>query len=202
MLFRSNGSITSRTIEEKILIHSHLVGWHNHELQSGLLRRAIRSGGNTDSDITLVLKLVCLNCHYRVFPEIITKQSVPFLTINGRRRSRRNGQRSCSGSCCLKELIVDFNALGSSWDFVIHPRRYQANYCAGSCLQPAPADRIQMTSNTHILNEMLSRQQAVATSSCCVAADQERILLAYYVDGGAVRTNNNAIKRINSCRCV
>lgn len=197
---QANGSFTKLVIEEEIIIHSHLVGWHNHEIHSGPLQHLLQQQGG--DDVKLVFQLHCTNCHYEMFPEVITKQNVPFLTMTGRRRARRNGSRGCTGSCCLKGLIVDFNALGSKWDFVIHPRRYEANYCSGSCSNPTPMDRRLMTSNTHILNEVLSRQRAAATSSCCVAADEEHLLLAYYADGGAIRTSRSAIKKINSCRCA
>lgn len=194
----ANGSIAIDKLDD-LRIHSALVGWHSHEIESPAVQQLISAGHGQTVTINFLLK--CLNCHYQAFPDVITKQNVPFLTLNGRRRNRRNGNRHCTGGCCLKELIVDFNALGDKWNFVIHPRRYQANYCAGSCLTPSSYDRAMMTSNTHILNEMLAKQRAAATSSCCVAADEERVLLAYYVNGGAVRTNNNAIKRIRSCRC-
>ncbi|KAJ8897342.1 hypothetical protein PR048_002688 [Dryococelus australis] len=52
-------------------------------------------------------------------------------------RSRRSLGIDCDGKteekrCCRYPLIVDFGYL--EWDWIIAPKTYEANYCAGDCL--------------------------------------------------------------------
>jgi len=51
-------------------------------------------------------------------------------------RNRRSSQNSCRveanrTNCCLFDLVIDFEKVG--WEFVIAPKRYNANICNGEC---------------------------------------------------------------------
>lgn len=65
---------------------------------------------------------------------------MPFIEVylkDGRaRRVRRNLGLTCTEDeeetrCCRYPLVVDFELFG--WDFIIFPKRYEANYCSGEC---------------------------------------------------------------------
>lgn len=198
----SDGSISSQLIEN-IGIHKHLVGWHSQVIPNSLIRYELLNRGNLTENVTLNFHLSCLNCEYQVFPRVMTKQNVPFLRMDGWRRIKRTTSSSCSsdGSCCKRELIVDFEALG--WDWVVHPKRYTANYCAGSCATPTATQRQSMSSNSLVLNAMLENLRRGNSNSCCVsvASEEEFIPIIYTKASGEVASNRNTIRTIHQCRC-
>jgi len=78
------------------------MGWHSISLPAD----TIQPGGAATQDLELLFLLSCLNCNYKVFPEMPTQRNVPFLVMNKLHRNRRS--ISCDGSCCKHELIVDY----------------------------------------------------------------------------------------------
>ena len=198
LLTEEEGRITSQLIEN-MQIHKNLMGWHHTKISSRLLQSIFQSG-STNSSITLNFHLTCLNCVYNAFPSEVTKHNVPFLRINGRRRRRRNSSGSCTGRCCKRERIVDFQALG--WDWVLSPRQYVANYCSGTCHNPNPAERTHMTSDSQIVNSMLQYLDSGAVSTCCVPRNEESLTMLTISEEGALRVSHNVIKTIHSCKCT
>ena len=69
--------------------------------------------------------------------------------INHRRIRKRSAYR-CTGQnerrCCMSSFTINFHDIG--WDWVIEPRDYQVNYCAGSCYGNVNAHFIMYTNNT------------------------------------------------------
>lgn len=198
LLSEENGSTTSRLVEN-IHIHKRLMGWHNQVIDPQLIDSLLQGGSGSNGSITLNFQLTCLNCLYKPFPTNFTKHNAPFLRMNGRRRSRRNSANVCNGRCCMRELIVDFAALG--WNWVLWPRQYTANYCTGSCHNPNASERTHMSSNSQIVNNMLEYLSSGSVSSCCVPRDEEPMTMVYTDDSGEIRTNVNILKTVTSCRC-
>lgn len=197
LLTEEEGRVTSQLVEN-IQIHKNLMGWHHTVVSSSLLQSIFRTG-STDSSITLNFQLTCLNCVYNAFPSEITKHNVPFLRMNGRRRRRRNSPDRCTGRCCKRELIVDFEALG--WDWVLAPRQYTANYCSGTCQNPNAAERTNMGENSQIINSMLAYLDSGSVSTCCVPRNEESLTMLVITESGEVRQHRNVLKTIQSCKC-
>ena len=61
--------------------------------------------------------------------------------------------------CCRYPLTVDFEAFG--WDWIIAPKRYEANYCAGEC----PYVFMQKYPHTHLVQQASSPPSVVSGSS-------------------------------------
>ena len=76
--------------------------------------------------------------------------------------------------CCLYPLEVDFGEW--EWDWIINPRRYAANYCAGLCpfvFQPEYP-------HTHLVQQ--SNINPSSGGPCCNPSKMSSISLLYYND--------------------
>lgn len=203
LLTKSSDGIVSARPLQNFEIHRHLIGWHSQQIPISLMNEVVNDESIAASaNVTVNFRMQCLNCDYHPFPESMTKQNVPFLKVDSRRRrTRRNGANACGqGRCCPKELIVDFNNMG--WDWVLFPKRYIANYCEGTCSN-IPRNRASMSSSSHIINAMLQYLGSGKTSSCCVPNDEEFIENFTYMDQmGNIKTAPKILRTINSCRCT
>ena len=103
---------------------------------------------------------------------------MPFLAMNvqERRNTRRKRrlarictEQSVEPNCCRYPLSVDFSKLG--WNFIIAPRRYEANYCSGEC----PYKYMQRFPVTSILSEATGAQVP-----CCTPVNLSPISMLYY----------------------
>lgn len=105
----------------------------------------------------------------------------------------------CFSKCCVKPLIVDFDELGYDW--VIHPRRYTANYCEGSCRRHdlLPSDVSQLSTNTLIVQAMLKERNINSAGSSCVPKHTTPVRIVYHNSAGAIRTST--LQTVNSCQC-
>jgi len=75
--------------------------------------------------------------------------------------------------CCRYPLTVDFEEFG--WDWIIAPKRYEANYCSGEC----PYVFLQKYPHTHLV------QQANPSGSagpCCAPKKMSSISMLYFDD--------------------
>ena len=73
--------------------------------------------------------------------------------------------------CCRYPLTVDFEDFG--WDWIIAPKKYDANYCSGEC----PYAFLQKYPHNHIV------QQAIPTGvggPCCAARKMSSISMLYF----------------------
>jgi len=197
MVVTINGNRSLHMIDDRFMINRHLIGWHSHSIPTSLIRQSMEQ--TAAGDISLQFQLTCINCDYSAHPIDASPANVPFLTLNGRRRERRGDAGACNGRCCMKELIVDFDALG--WTWVLHPKQYIANYCTGSCENPTAAMTRNMESNGHILSAMLRLQSGGGSATCCVPREEVFHQMIYTDSDGVVRTNSNTIRTINSCKC-
>jgi len=177
-----------------------LMGWHDRVIPEPLLHSEVLRKGNTTEDLKLVFYLNCTNCNYKVFPQTVTKYNVPFLTLNKRERVKRGAQ--CTG-CCLHGLIVDFSFL-PKYNWVITPRRYVANYCAGSCSNPDPAMRMHMPSDSIARNKMIDSMGRSNGASCCTSdvPKQDPITTLYRDIHGSLQASRTSIYSIQECICT
>lgn len=100
---------------------------------------------------------------------------VDISTMESRKRVRRNIALNCDEetsqrTCCRYPLKVDFEKFG--WDWVIAPKRYEANYCSGDC----PYVTLQKYPYTH-LKQMASPNSA---QPCCIPRKLSAISMLYF----------------------
>lgn len=70
--------------------------------------------------------------------------------------------------CCKYPLRVDFERFG--WDFIIAPRFYDANYCAGECA----LNFLPSYTHTHVM------QMATSSPACCSPKKMKSLSLLYF----------------------
>lgn len=92
------------------------------------------------------------------------------------RRKKRNLGLTCQENspevkCCRYPLTVDFEEFG--WDWVIAPKRYEANYCSGEC----PYVFLQTYPHTHLVTQAKSPG---STGPCCAPRKLSQINMLYF----------------------
>lgn len=100
----------------------------------------------------------------------------PFIDILPRdqrkKRTKRSSLRCSKGStesrCCRHDLTVDFDKFG--WDWIIAPKKYAANYCAGEC----KIAFMQQYAHTHVM------QLSTAANPCCSPRKMTPMQLLYF----------------------
>lgn len=73
--------------------------------------------------------------------------------------------------CCRYKLTVDFEKFG--WDWIIAPKRYDANYCSGDC----PMAFLPEYPNTHIVS---LAEPPNNSGPCCAARNLSQISMLYF----------------------
>lgn len=73
--------------------------------------------------------------------------------------------------CCRYPLTVDFEEFG--WDWIIAPKRYEANYCSGEC----PYVFMQKYPHTHLVQQA---SPAGSTGPCCTPRKMSSISMLYF----------------------
>ncbi|KAH6937782.1 hypothetical protein HPB50_004053 [Hyalomma asiaticum] len=106
----------------------------------------------------------------------------PFLVVmvdkNGRSRTRRMVGLNCQENsseerCCRYPLTVDFEEFG--WDWIIAPKRYEANYCSGEC----PYVFMQKYPHTHVVQQV---NLSGSPGPCCAPRKISAISMLYFDD--------------------
>ncbi|KAI1292871.1 Growth/differentiation factor 8 [Halotydeus destructor] len=112
----------------------------------------------------------------------VDSSQLPFIELKVETRSQNRKRRmvgldceenSNEARCCRYPLTVDFEEFG--WDWIIAPKRYEANYCSGEC----PYVFLQKYPHTHLV------QQANPTNSagpCCAPRKVSAISMLYFDD--------------------
>jgi len=113
-------------------------------------------------------------------PEEADGSLIPFLEVvttdSRKHRTKRTIGLNCDENssetrCCRYPLTVDFVEFG--WDWIIAPKKYEANYCSGEC----PYVFLQKYPHTHIV------QQANPTGTagpCCAPRKMSPISMLYF----------------------
>ena len=100
-------------------------------------------------------------------------------TTDGRRaRTKRTIGLNCQENsketrCCRYPLTVDFEEFG--WDWVIAPKKYEANFCSGDC----PNVFLPKHPHTHIVQ--LANPKG-STGPCCAPRKLSSISMLYFDD--------------------
>ncbi|XP_067124995.1 growth/differentiation factor 8 [Centruroides vittatus] len=93
-----------------------------------------------------------------------------------RRRTKRMIGLNCEENsnevrCCRYPLTVDFEEFG--WDWIIAPKRYEANYCSGEC----PYVFLQKYPHTHLVQQANPQGSA---GPCCAPRKMSPISMLYF----------------------
>ncbi|XP_046826886.1 growth/differentiation factor 8 [Vespa crabro] len=91
-------------------------------------------------------------------------------------RIKRNVGLNCDEAsqetrCCRYKLTVDFEKFG--WDWIIAPKKYDANYCSGDC----PMAFLPVYPNTHIVS---LAEPPNNTGPCCAPRKLSEITMLYF----------------------
>ena len=114
-------------------------------------------------------------------------------TIQKQRRKRFSRYNYCSDStetCCLKELIVNFQE-DLNWNFVKLPSEIYINYCGGLC----PVGTNSTSSHSIVLGSIHS------FNPCCSGADYEAVNLLVDSGNGNFTVLEVPNMTVTSCRC-
>lgn len=136
----------------------------SHETSHGLSVKIIASRNGA----ALPHKIVSLDAE-----NILTRPFIDILPRDQRKkRTKRSSLRCAKGSaesrCCRHELTVDFDKFG--WDWIIAPKKYDANYCAGEC----KIAFMQQYAHTHVM------QLSTAANPCCSPRKMTPMQLLYF----------------------
>ncbi|XP_054268972.1 growth/differentiation factor 8-like [Macrosteles quadrilineatus] len=105
---------------------------------------------------------------------------VPFLEVyvaeNRKHRTKRTLMHDCHENseetrCCRYPLTVDFEAFG--WDWIIAPKKYEANYCSGEC----PFVFLQKYPHTYVTD--MARPPGTP-GPCCAPRKMSPISMLYF----------------------
>lgn len=103
-------------------------------------------------------------------------------------------------TCQKKSLIVDFAEIGWT-DWIISPKTFEANYCAGQC--PFPLTKSLLPSNHATIQSLvhaLSLDPNVPPP-CCVPEITSSVTLLYFDDDKNVVLKNYPSMSVDSCAC-
>ncbi|XP_043280903.1 growth/differentiation factor 8 [Venturia canescens] len=107
----------------------------------------------------------------------------PYLEVQTQELDSRRGSRikrnvglncdiaSQEKRCCRYKLTVDFEKFG--WDWIIAPKKYDANYCTGDC----PMAFLPAYPNTHIVS---LAEPPNNTGPCCAPRKLSEITMLYF----------------------
>jgi len=103
------------------------------------------------------------------FVEVVTTES-------RKHRTKRTiglncDENSAETRCCRYPLTVDFVEFG--WDWIIAPKKYEANYCSGEC----PYVFLQKYPHTHIVQQA---NPAGTAGPCCAPRKMSPISMLYF----------------------
>lgn len=91
--------------------------------------------------------------------------------------------------CCRYNFVLDFTELGGEFDFIVSPKRYYANYCAGKC----PTYHLPSLPITMGMRRQVNR--------CCTPSDMSSLMLVYLDNGHSIVQSELPKMSISSCGC-
>lgn len=95
--------------------------------------------------------------------------------------------------CCRYKFVIDFEQMGPDFDFIIQPKRYLANYCAGTC------PTYYLPNNIHAnLLQGLTRHKL---QRCCTPTKMKPLEILYIDDNGSMVTGVLPSMTIEKCDC-
>ncbi|XP_076349017.1 growth/differentiation factor 8-like [Tachypleus tridentatus] len=173
----------------KLNIHKVVSHWIHHPKEN--LGLVVEIDDNMGNIFPITNSSWIDNEAHRPFIEIEMKKP---LTI----RSKRNidglecDLNSNEIRCCRYPLTVDF--IEFEWDWIIAPRRYEANYCSGEC----PFVFLQRYPHTHIVQQV---DPNGSISPCCAPSEVSTISMLYYEDNSHIILGYLPGMLVKRCGC-
>lgn len=133
-------------------VHAHLHGGHGGHGGDG--RPLIDTDADGDD-----LKMPFIEVYLKESPKRRTRRAVGLDCDENSEESR----------CCRYPLVVDFELFG--WDFIIFPKKYEANYCSGEC----PFVYMQKYPHTALMHLANNK-----TGPCCAPRKMSPINMLYF----------------------
>ncbi|XP_073989818.1 growth/differentiation factor myoglianin isoform X2 [Rhodnius prolixus] len=105
---------------------------------------------------------------------------IPFIEVHiadsRKHRTKRTISLNCAENanetrCCRYPLTVDFEEFG--WDWIIAPKKYEANYCSGEC----PLVWFQKYAHTHVVQ---LASPPGSDGPCCAPRKMSSISMLYF----------------------
>lgn len=99
---------------------------------------------------------------------------------NRKGRKNKKTKNNKKSTCRLRKMFVDFSKFG--WhDWVMSPRNYSANHCAGTCKNPISVHSYP-TNHATIQSIVNSMYPELYPAPCCVPSEFQKLAMLY-VDG-------------------
>ncbi|KAM4698213.1 growth/differentiation factor 8-like [Rhinophrynus dorsalis] len=125
----------------------------------------------------------------------------PFMevkVIDTPKRFRRDTGLDCDENstetmCCRYPLTVDFEAFG--WDWIIAPKKYNANYCSGEC----GIEFLQKYPHGHVVNQANPKGP---TGPCCSPTKMSPLNMLYFNDESEVIQGKIPAMLVERCGCI
>jgi len=83
--------------------------------------------------------------------------------------------------------------MGEDFDFIIQPRRFLANYCAGTC----PTYYLPTDMNSRLLMGLHTPK----FKRCCAPALKKDLSILYYDDNGGMLIGKISDMTVEKCQC-
>ena len=95
--------------------------------------------------------------------------------------------------CCRYTFSLDFSKLGPDFDFIIQPRAFEANYCAGIC----PNYYLPPDGNSKLLVGLVPQK----LQRCCTPTKKSSLQILYVTEDGNYNLGEIPEMTINRCSC-
>ncbi|XP_077978384.1 growth/differentiation factor 8-like [Glandiceps talaboti] len=94
--------------------------------------------------------------------------------------------------CCRYPISVDFEKFG--WDWIIAPKVYRANYCAGKC----PANFLTQYPHTQLVEQL---DPSATAGPCCTPTKMSSISMLYFNDSENIIFGELPEMVVDACGC-
>ncbi|XP_064621336.1 uncharacterized protein LOC135484122 [Lineus longissimus] len=125
---------------------------------------------------------------------------LPFLDDWDDRRVNEATGRKQQELCQKRKLVVDFADIGWS-EWIISPKSFEAQYCAGKC--PFPLTRSMRPSNHATIQSIVHAigMNSDVPAPCCVPDSMSSVTLLYFDENRNVVLKNYPGMSVTSCGC-
>lgn len=100
-------------------------------------------------------------------------------------------ENSTETRCCRYPLVIDFDEMG--WNWIIAPRKYEANYCSGEC-----SASLSQHTHSHLVNQATFGRNNL----CCIPRKMSSISMLYYDENYNINQGILPGMVVERCGCV
>lgn len=156
--------------------------------------------------------------HCHLFPVVQQQMQSPFVDIQlvdmRKLRPRRSPipVSSNDNRCLRRDLTIDFGDFG--WDWIIAPKKYDANYCRGECnaaYKQQVSDFVfnfywsEILNNSNRFDSQYPHthvmQMSNSASPCCSPSKMGKIQLLYFDTDSQIVLSSIPNMRVEECFC-